>query len=213
MPRDETRPSRRHLMTVFAGLMLGTFVSSLNLTLVAPALPTIVGQLGGLEYYSWIPLSSLLASTVIVPVAGKLSDLCGRKPFYMAGILVFISGSVLSGLAPSFWFLVGAGTVQGLGIGTMMPLSQAIIGDLIPPRERGKYQGLLGAVFGLASIVGPVIGGVITDHLSWRWLFFVSVPVGLTTLAVIGALMHIPSDPRRRTIRVAGIVALTAAPL
>src|SRR5260370_35931523 len=117
----------------------------------------------------------------------------------MAGILVFIPGSVLSGLAPSFWFLVGARTVQGLGIGTMMPLSQAIIGDLIPPRERGKYQGLLGAVFGLASIVGPVIGRVITDHLRWRWLFLVSVHVGLATLAVIGAIIHIPSDPRRRT--------------
>src|SRR3982074_2335081 len=110
-------PTRRQLTTVFAGLMLGTFISSLNLTLVAPAMPTIVAQLGGLDHYSWIPLSSLLASTSVVPIAGKLSDLYGRKPFYMAGIVVFIAGSVLSGLAPNFWFLVGARTAQGLGIG------------------------------------------------------------------------------------------------
>jgi EmrB/QacA subfamily drug resistance transporter len=203
--------SGRQVAAVFSGLMLGTFVSSLNLTLVAPAMPTIVAQLGGLEHYSWIPLSSLLASTIIVPIVGKLSDLYGRKPFYMAGILVFISGSAMSGLAPNFWFLVAARTVQGFGIGTMMPLSQAIIGDLIPPRERGKYQGLLGAVFGIASIVGPVIGGVITTNLSWRWLFFVNVPVGLATLLVIGVFMRIPHDPRRRAIDVWGIVALTIA--
>jgi len=201
----------RQLMTVFSGLMLGTFISSLNLTLVAPAMPTIVGELGGLEHYSWIPLSSLLASTIVVPVVGKLSDLYGRKPFYMAGILVFVAGSILSGLAPGFWFLVAARTVQGLGIGTMVPLSQAIIGDLIPPRERGKYQGLLGAVFGLASIVGPVVGGFITDHLSWRWLFFVNVPVGLATLAVIAAYMHVPHEARRRAIDLPGILTLSAA--
>jgi EmrB/QacA subfamily drug resistance transporter len=206
-----SRPSTRQVVTVFAGLMLGTFVSSLNLTLVAPAMPTIVAQLGGLEHYSWIALSSIIASTIVVPIAGKLSDLYGRKPFYMTGILLFMTGSVLSGLAPSFWFLVGARTVQGLGIGTMLPLSQAIIGDLIPPRERGKYQGLLGGVFGLASILGPVIGGFITDHLTWRLLFFVNVPVGLATLVVIGVYMHIPHDPRRRSIDVAGIATLTVA--
>ncbi|HEY4027836.1 MAG TPA: MDR family MFS transporter [Candidatus Dormibacteraeota bacterium] len=201
----------RQVMTVFVGLMLGTFVSSLNLTLVAPAMPTIVAQLGGLEHYSWIALSSIIASTVIVPIAGKLSDLHGRKPYYMAGILLFMTGSVLSGLAPTFWFLVGARAVQGLGIGTMLPLSQAIIGDLIPPRERGKYQGLIGGVFGLASILGPVIGGFITDHLTWRALFFVNVPVGLATLAVIGVFMRIPHDPHRRVIDVPGIVTLTVA--
>ncbi|HXM55380.1 MAG TPA: MDR family MFS transporter, partial [Candidatus Dormibacteraeota bacterium] len=203
--------SRRQVIAVFAGLMLGMFVSSLNLTLVAPAMPTIVAQLGGLDHYSWIALSSLLASTIVVPIAGKLSDLYGRKPFYMAGIALFMTGSVLSGLAPGFWFLVAARTVQGLGIGAMMPLSQAIIGDIIPPRERGKYQGLLGSVFGLASIVGPVVGGFVTDHMGWRWLFFVNVPVGLSALAVIGAFMRLPHDPRRRVIDWPGIATLTLA--
>src|ERR1700730_16256821 len=190
------REDRRPVMTVFAGLMLGMFVSSLNLTLVAPAMPTIVGQLGGLDHYSWIALSSILSSTITAPIGGKLSDLYGRKPFYMAGVVVFVTGSALAGLAPTFGFLIFARLGQGVGIGTMQPLSQAIIGDLIPPRERGKYQGLLGAVFGLACIVGPVIGGVITEHLSWRWLFFVNPPVGLVTLIVIGVFMHVPQEPR-----------------
>src|SRR5436309_2335861 len=169
----------RGVMTVFAGLMLGSLVASLNMTLVAPALPTIVAELGGLADYSWIPISAMLASTIVTPVAGKLSDIYGRKPRYMTGIVVFAAGSALSGMAPNFWFLVFARFVQGAGMGFIMPLSQAIIGDIISPRERGKYQGMLGASFGLASIVGPAAGGFITEHFSWRWLFFVNLPVHL----------------------------------
>ena len=153
-------------MAVFAGLMLGSLIASLNMTLVAPALPTIVAELGGIADYSWIPISAMLASTIVVPIAGKLSDIYGRKPLYMTGIVVFAVGSALSGMAPNFWFLVFARFVQGAGMGFIMPLSQAIIGDIISPRERGKYQGMMGASFGLASIIGPAAGGFITQHFA-----------------------------------------------
>ena len=200
----------RGVMAVFAGLMLGSLVASLNMTLVAPALPTIVAELGGLADYSWIPISAMLASTIVVPVAGKLSDIYGRKPLYMTGIVVFAVGSALSGMAPNFWFLVFARFVQGAGMGFIMPLSQAIIGDIISPRERGKYQGMLGASFGLASIVGPAAGGFITEHFSWRWLFFVNLPVALVTLVVVGLFMHVPNPRRKHAIDVWGSVTLSA---
>jgi len=199
----------RAVLAVFAGLMLGSLIASLNLTLVAPALPTIVAELGGIADYSWIPISAMLASTIVVPVAGKLSDIYGRKPLYMTGIVVFAVGSALSGIAPNFWFLVFARFVQGAGMGFIMPLSQAIIGDIISPRERGKYQGMLGASFGLASIVGPAAGGFITDHYSWRWLFFVNLPFAVLTLIVVALYMHVPNERRAHKIDVAGSVTLS----
>jgi EmrB/QacA subfamily drug resistance transporter len=199
----------RAVMAVFAGLMLGSLIASLNLTLVAPALPTIVAELGGIADYSWIPISAMLASTIVVPVAGKLSDVYGRKPLYMTGIVVFAIGSALSGIAPNFWFLVFARFVQGAGMGFIMPLSQAIIGDIISPRERGKYQGMLGASFGLASIVGPAAGGFITDHYSWRWLFFVNLPFAVLTLVVVALYMHVPNERRKHSIDVGGSVTLS----
>jgi len=200
----------RDVLAVFAGLMLGSLIASLNMTLVAPALPTIVAELGGLADYSWIPISAMLASTIVVPVAGKLSDIYGRKPLYMTGIVVFAVGSLLSGLAPSFWFLVFARFVQGAGMGFIMPLSQAIIGDITSPRERGKYQGMMGASFGLASIVGPAAGGFITEHFTWRWLFFVNLPIAVLTLVVITLFMHVPNERHKRAIDVWGSVTLSA---
>lgn len=206
---DAKRGIDRDVMAVFAGLMLGSLVASLNLTLVAPALPTIVAELGGLADYSWIPISAMLASTIVVPIAGKLSDIYGRKPLYMTGIVVFAVGSALSGIAPNFWFLVFARFVQGAGMGFIMPLAQAIIGDIISPRERGKYQGMMGASFGLASIIGPALGGYITEHFSWRWLFFVNLPVAAVTLVVIVLYMHVPNERRRHAIDVWGSATLS----
>ncbi|HKW71409.1 MAG TPA: MDR family MFS transporter [Candidatus Dormibacteraeota bacterium] len=200
----------RAVLAVFAGLMLGSLVASLNMTVVAPALPTIVAELGGLADYSWVPISAMLASTIVVPVAGKLSDIYGRKPLYMTGIVIFAAGSGLAGLAPNFWFLIFARFVQGAGMGFIMPLSQAIIGDIISPRERGKYQGMMGASFGLASIVGPAAGGFITEHFTWRWLFFVNLPVAALTMIVIALYMHVPNERRKHAIDVWGSVTLSA---
>ncbi|MGH7764426.1 MAG: MDR family MFS transporter [Candidatus Dormibacteraceae bacterium] len=200
----------RGVMAVFAGLMLGSLIASLNLTLVAPALPTIVAELGGIADYSWIPIAAMLASTIVVPVAGKLSDIYGRKPLYMTGIVVFAVGSALCGLAPTFWFLVFARFVQGAGMGFIMPLSQAIIGDIISPRERGKYQGMMGASFGVASIVGPAAGGFITEHFTWRWLFFVNLPFAVLTLVVVWLYMHVPNERRAHRIDVWGSITLSS---
>jgi len=201
----------RALRATFAGLMMGTLVASLNFTLVAPALPRIVAELGGIQYFSWIPISALLATTIVVPIAGKLSDLYGRKALYMLGIAVFTAGSILAGLAPSFWFLVGARAVQGIGMGAVQPLAQAIIGDLVPPRERGVYQGLLGGALGVATVIGPVLGGFLTDHFGWRMLFFANVPIALGALAVVWFGMRLPHSFQKRPIDIAGILTLSVA--
>ena len=198
-----------NVRTVFAGLMVGMLVAAVAQTIIAPAMPRIVAELGGMEHYSWIAVSALLASTVIVPIVGKLSDLFGRKAFYVGGIIVFMTSSLVAGLSTSFGMFMVARVLEGLGMGTMMPLSQAIIGDLVPPRERGKYQGLMGGVFGLSSIVGPFLGGWITDHLGWRWLFFVNIPVGIIALGFIIPFMRLRHEKRAHRIDYAGFVTLS----
>ncbi len=196
---------------VFIGLMLGMLVASISQTIVGPALPRIVAELGGMDHYSWLATAAMLVSAITVPIAGKLSDLYGRKPFYLAGLAVFMLGSIISGLAPNFWVLVAGRAVQGLGMGTLMPLSQTIIGDIIPARFRGKYQGIMGATFGFSSIAGPLAGGFITDVIGWRWLFFVSLPIGLVALFFINRFFHLPHEKREVSIDYAGMVTLSIA--
>lgn len=196
---------------VFIALMLGMFVASISQTIVGPALPQIVADLGGMDHYSWVATAAMLVSAVVVPVVGKLSDLYGRKSFYLGGLVIFLIGSVVSGLAPNFWVLVAGRAIQGAGMGTLMPLSQTIIGDIIPPRSRGKYQGFMGAVFGVTSIAGPLAGGLITDHLGWRWLFFTAIPVGLVALWFVARFMHLPFQRRDARVDVPGIITLTVA--
>ena len=200
-----------HKNVIFVGLMLGMLVAAVSQTIVSPAMPVIVSELGGIEHYSWIATSALLVSAVTVPVIGKLSDVYGRRGFYIAGLMVFMVGSVLAGAAQGFWWLVAARAVQGFGMGTIMPLSQTIIGDIISARERGKYMGYIGAVFGVASIAGPLVGGWITDNFSWRWLFYVNLPFGVAALAFILAYLHIPHVPRRHKLDYVGFIALPIA--
>jgi EmrB/QacA subfamily drug resistance transporter len=203
--------SSAHKNVIFVGLMLGMLVAAVSQTIVSPAMPVIVSELGGIEHYSWIATSALLVSATTVPVIGKLSDIYGRRGFYIAGIAVFMLGSILAGAAQGFWWLVGARAVQGFGMGTIMPLSQTIIGDIISARERGRYMGYIGAVFGVASIAGPLVGGWITDNFSWRWLFYVNLPFGVAALAFIVAYLHVPHVPRRHKLDYVGFVALPIA--
>jgi EmrB/QacA subfamily drug resistance transporter len=196
---------------IFVGLMLGMLVAAVSQTIVSPAMPVIVSELGGIEHYSWIATSALLVSAVTVPVIGKLSDIYGRRGFYIAGLVMFMLGSILAGAAQGFWWLIAARAVQGFGMGTIMPLSQAIIGDIISARERGRYMGYIGAVFGVASIAGPLVGGWITDNFSWRWLFYVNLPFGIAALAFIVAYLHIPQVPRRHNLDYVGFFALPVA--
>ena len=200
-----------HKNVIFVGLMLGMLVAAVSQTIVSPAMPVIVSELGGIEHYSWIATSALLASAVTVPVIGKLSDIYGRRGFYITGIVVFMLGSVLAGAAQGFWWLVAARAVQGFGMGTIMPLSQTIIGDIISARERGRYMGYIGAVFGVASIAGPLVGGWITDNFSWRWLFYVNLPFGVAALVFVVAYLHIPHMPRRHRLDYVGFAALPLA--
>ncbi len=205
---DGLSPENRR---IFIGLMLGMFVASISQTIVGPAMPRIVAELGGMDHYSWVATATMLVSAITVPIVGKLSDLYGRRGFYLGGLLVFMLGTALAGLSHSFGFLIFARAVQGLGTGTLMPLSQTIIGDIIPPRQRGKYQGLMGAVFGMSSVAGPLAGGWITDHWGWRWLFFASIPVGIAAFGAIFRFLHIPHERREVTIDWAGMATLTTA--
>src|SRR5690606_35966227 len=178
--------SRRQLVAVLIGLMLGMLVAALSQTIVATALPTIVGELGGQEQLAWVVSATLLTSTASTPIWGKLSDLYGRKIMFQASIAIFLIASVGAGFAQDMGQLIAARAVQGLGVGGLMALSQAIIGDVVSPRERGRYQGYLGSVFGLATVAGPLVGGFLVEHASWRWTFWSAVPLGIVAGPLLG---------------------------
>ncbi|MGH9080296.1 MAG: MDR family MFS transporter, partial [Acidimicrobiales bacterium] len=209
-PPDEVGPAssdapmtaltHRQILIVFSGLMLGMFLAALDQTIVATALPTIVNSLHGLNHISWVVTAYLLTSTISTPLYGKLSDQFGRKGLFQLAIVIFLAGSVLSGLSQSMAELIAFRGIQGIGAGGLMALAMTIIADVVSPRDRGRYQGYFGATFALSSVAGPLLGGLFTDNLSWRWIFYINVPIGIAALVVTSLVLKLPF--RRRSHRV-----------
>jgi EmrB/QacA subfamily drug resistance transporter len=200
-------PEQR-IRVIFGALMLVILLASLDQTIVATALPTIVGDLGGLQHLSWVVTAYLLASTVTGPIYGKLGDLYGRKIVLQTAIVIFLIGSALCGIAQGMTELIVFRALQGLGAGGLMVTTIAVVGDIIPPRDRGKYQGLFGGVFGVSTVIGPLLGGFFVDNLSWRWIFYVNLPLGALALFVIGVVFHSRAEHVRHSIDYLGAATL-----
>ncbi|WP_062079361.1 MDR family MFS transporter [Demequina globuliformis] len=208
-----TPEAKRHLTLLFIGLMVTMLLASLNQTVLSTALPTIVGELNGMNHMTWVITGYILASTVVMPIYGRVSDIVGRKPALLTAITLFIIGSIVGGLAPNIEVLIAARVIQGLGGGGLIILSQAAIADVVPARERGKYMGIMGSSFAVASVAGPLLGGWLTEGPGWRWAFWMSVPLGLVAIATTVAFLKLP--PRRAQSRVKidylGMALLSAA--
>jgi EmrB/QacA subfamily drug resistance transporter len=213
--RDVTEPSsapsRRSIRLMFSGLLVAMLLASLDQTIFSTALPTIVGELDGVEHMLWVTTAYILAATIVMPIYGKIGDLLGRKWLFVCALGLFITGSILGGLATDMTGLITARAVQGLGGGGLVILAQAILADVVPPRERGKYMGVLGAVFAVSSIFGPILGGWFTEGIGWRWAFWINIPIGAA--AVIAALRFLATPPRvakRPKLDVLGFVSMAA---
>ena len=211
---SRTPPGYRYsigrILAIYSGLMVTLFLAALDQTIVATALPRVVGDLGGLSQYSWVFTAYMLATTVTVPLYGRLGDVYGRRPLFLFAIALFLLGSALCGTAQGMTQLVVFRAVQGIGAGGIIPLSLAVIGNIVPPRDRGRYQGLIGATFGAASIIGPAVGGFIVDNTTWRWVFYVNLPIGGLALIVIWLTMPRRREVRKRPIDWAGAGVLAA---
>jgi EmrB/QacA subfamily drug resistance transporter len=202
--------SHRQIVFVFFGLGLGMLLAALDQTIIATALPTIVGDLGGLDHLSWVITAYLLTSTASTPLYGKIADLYGRKQVFQASIIIFLVGSVLSGLSQNMGQLIAFRALQGLGAGGLLTLALVIVADIVSPRERGRYQGYFGGVFALASVGGPLAGGFFVDNLSWRWVFYINVPLGILALVVTSAVLNMPFQRREHDIDYLGAGVLVA---
>lgn len=204
--------SKRHILLIFAGLMVTMLLASLDQMIFSTALPTIVGELDGVNHMLWVTTAYILASTITLPVYGKLGDLIGRKGLFIIAISIFIGGSIIGGLAQDMTWLVAGRAVQGLGGGGLLILAQAIIADVVPARERGKYMGIMGGVFAISSVAGPLLGGWFTDSIGWRWAFWMNVPLGLLAIASAAFFLRLPKNTNRNpSIDVAGISLLAIA--
>jgi len=203
--------SRRRIVLVIISVLLGMLLSALDQTVVGTAMPRIVADLNGLQHYAWVATGYLLASTASMPIWGKLSDAYGRKVFFMIGMVIFVLGSALCGQAHSMTELIGFRTIQGVGAGAMMPVTQAILGDIFPPAQRARWMGVLMSVFGVATIIGPLLGGWITDNMGWRWTFYVNMPIGIIALAFAAVALPAHVRLRRHVVDYFGAALLVAA--
>ncbi|KRC50869.1 MFS transporter [Leifsonia sp. Root227] len=205
-------PQKKTILLLFAGLMVTMLLASLDQTIFSTALPTIVGELNGVDHMLWVTTAYILASTIMLPVYGKLGDLIGRKGLFIIAIGLFMAGSVIGGLAGDMTWLIVGRAVQGLGGGGLMILSQAIIADVVPARERGRYMGIMGGVFALSSVAGPLLGGWFTESIGWRWAFWMNIPLGILAIASAVAFLRLPKNAQRKPrIDVAGMGLLAIA--